>query len=326
MNLRAILRITSLLVLSTLLVPYAAAQFSGPSHTTDENVNLPVQITTDPAILFPPQQEIRLAPGDTVSVHLYGETDYAPQDKVSLDGYIRLPLISPVQVEGLTTHEAEHLIATRLEAAGMYHNPQVILIVTESPSHIVTLTGEMHGVVPVLSPKRLYDVLSAGGGLPSSASSVVTILRPGAEKPIVVDLGNDPAHSQMANIPVFSGDTIVVGRTGAAYVVGAVKQQGVVSLSKTTPLTLMQAMASTGGPTFEAKTKDIKIIRTIGKQRSAINVNFQRVKDGQAPDPILLADDIVLVPSSAIRAAIKSGGISTVLSVASLLVAIAINR
>lgn len=326
MKIKALLRLTALLLLLTAFIPCSSAQFTGPNRVSDQNVNLPVEITTDPAILFPPERAIRLAPGDVVSIHIYGDTDYAPQDKVSMDGYLRLPLLSPVQVEGLTEHEAEHLIATRLEAAGMYHNPQITLVIMESPSHVVTLTGELHGVIPVLAPRRLFDVVAAAGGLPASASSVITILRPGVKDAIVVDLGNDPAHSNMANIPVFSGDTIVVGRLGVVYVVGAVKQQGVVGLSKTTPLTLMQTMASSGGTTFDAKTRDIKIVRTIGTRRTVINVDFHRVRDGKNPDPILLADDIVLVPSSSVRAAIRGGGISTAIAVASLLVFAVINR
>jgi len=41
--------------------------------------------------------------------------------------------------------------------------------------------------------------------------------------------------------------------------------------------------------------------------------------NGQAPDPVLQADDIVFLPSSAMKAAIKSGGIGTAIGIASLL-------
>ena len=312
------LRVAVLGSLFAFSLSQARAQFAGPVGVADEGVNTPVELTTDPSILFPPDREIRLAPGDLIAVHVYGAQDYIPQDRVSLDGYIRLPLIGPVQVQGLSPHEAEHLIATRLETAGMYRNPQVTLVVMEAPTHTVTLSGEMHASVPLPAPRKLFDVIAAGGGFPASASHVITIYRQGVKKPIVVDLGSDPARSDLANIPIFAGDTIVVGRTGVVYLVGAVKSQGMIPLSKNTPLTLLQAISSNGGTTFEAKTKDVKIIRTVGKQRSMITVDYRRVKEGKAPDPILLSDDIVLVPSNTIRSAIRAGGISTALAIASL--------
>jgi polysaccharide export outer membrane protein len=42
--------------------------------------------------------------------------------------------------------------------------------------------------------------------------------------------------------------------------------------------------------------------------------------NGKAPDPVLQAEDIVFLPSSTWKAAIKSGGIATVLGIASFLV------
>lgn len=297
----------------------AHAQFSGTSRGADEGVNRPQTVTTDPAILFPPPRDIRLAPGDTVGITIYGADDYKPVDKVSLDGYLHLPMIGPVQVQGLSPHEAEHMIASKLEAAGMYHNPQVSLVITESPNQIATVLGEVHGVVPVLVPKRLFDVLAVAGGLTNASSHIVTIHRVGVPDPIVVDLGNDPIQSRMANVPIFSGDTILVGRTGSIYMVGAVKTPSMVPLSQNTPLTLMQAVSISGGYLFEAKLNDTKIIRTVGTQRTMVNVHLRRVLDGKDPDPVLQADDIVLVPTSTIRAAIRNGGIGTALGVVSLL-------
>ncbi|MBS1814558.1 MAG: polysaccharide biosynthesis/export family protein [Acidobacteria bacterium] len=318
-TMHAILRAAVLSSLLSLTFVGAHAQFSGPVDIVDTGVNHPADLTTDQSILFPPNREIRLAPGDLISIHIFGATDYNPQDRVSLDGYIRIPLIGPVQVEGLSTHEAEHLIASRLETAGMYRNPQVTIVIMEGPSHVATLAGELHGTVPLLTPRRLLDVIATGGGFPGTATHIVTIQRPGLNKPIVVDLGNDPTKSNLSNIPIFPGDTIIVGRTGVVYLVGAVKNQTPLPLSKASPLTLLQAISSSGGTTFEAKTKDVKIIRTIGTKRTMINVDYRRVEEGKAPDPILFADDIVLVPSNAVKAAIRAGGIGTALAIASLL-------
>lgn len=298
----------------------ARAQFSGPALSGNTTVNSPIAPTTDQAILYPARQDVRLAHSDVLAVHLYGMPDYAPVVRVGLDGTIQLPLVGIIQVDGLTVGEAERLIAKRLEDAGMYRNPQVTITITESPNQVVTLSGEMHGVLPIAGSKRLYDVLSAGGGLPATASHVITINRPGVSEPIVVDLGNNPAASAKANVPVFPGDTIVVSNAGFIYILGAFKNQTAVPIKQDTPLTLMQATAIGGGPGYEAKLDDLRIIRTEGDQRKVVRVNIKKVMDGTEPDPILQSDDIVFLPTSAMKNAIKSGGVGTMLGLASILV------
>ncbi len=178
----------------------------------------------------------------------------------------------------------------------------------------------MHGVVPVVGQKRLFDVLSAAGGLPATASHIITINRPGVAQPIVVDLGTDPARSAQANVPVFPRDTIVVSRVGVVYLLGAFKNQGAIPLQQNSPLTLMQAAALGGGPGFEGKLTDLRIIRTMGLDRKVVQVDIKKVMNGKAPDPVLQADDIVFLPTNPMKAAIKSGGLGTLIGIASILV------
>jgi polysaccharide biosynthesis/export protein len=295
------------------------AQFNGPALDLSTTVNRKVTLTTDPAILFPSAREIQLGQGDLIAIHLYGMVDYAPIVRVALDGTIQLPLIGVVAVDGLSLHDAEKLIATRLADAGMYRNPQVTIQLMESPNEVVTVTGELHGIIPVAGGKRLYDVLSAAGGLPPTASHIITINRPGIEQPITIDLGTDPAKSAQSNIPIFPRDTIILSRVGVVYLLGAFKVQGAIPLQQNTPLTLMQLTALGGGPGFEGNFSDLRIIRTTGMDRTLVKVNIKRVIDGKDPDPVLQADDIVFLPTSAMKAAIKGGGVGTALGIASVL-------
>lgn len=298
----------------------AHAQFSGPALGSNATVNEPMQPTTDPAILHPQQRDLHLMHGDLISVHLFEMTDYNPAVRIGLDGSVQLPLIGKVDLAGLTLAEAESRIAARLEAAGMYRNPQVTITLTESPNQVVTLSGEMHGVFPVTGSRRLYDIISAAGGLPSTASHVVTINRPGIAQPIIVDLGNNPATSATANIPVFAGDTIVISNAGFVYILGAFKTQTAVPIRQDTPLTVLQAAALGGGPGFEAKLGDMRLIRTEGVQRKVVRVDLKKIMDGKAPDPVLQSDDILFLPTSTMKAAIKSGGVGTLIGFASILV------
>ncbi len=310
---------TSLLMLC-LVGGSAEAQFSGPALRISSPVNVPVTPTTDPAILYPAGRDIHLGQGDLLTIHLYGAPDYAPPVRVSLDGSIQLPLIGVVRVEDLTIHQAENLIAERLKDAGMYRNPQVTIQLTESPNQNVTVTGELHGVVPVPGERRLFDVLAAAGGLPPTASHTVTISRPGVAQPIVVDLGTDPMLSKQANVPVFARDTVIVSRVGAVYLLGAFRTQGAIPIQQNSPLTLLQVAAIGGGPGFEGKYNDLRIIRAAGLDRKVVHVDIKKVINGKEPDPVLEADDIVFLPTDPMKAAIKSGGISTLMGIASILI------
>lgn len=296
----------------------ASAQFSGPAVSVSDQVNPTVTPTTDPAILYPANRDILLQQGDLLAVHIYGMTDYTPSARVSLDGTVQLPLIGRLHLAGLTLHQAEALIAERLKSGGMYRDPQVTIQLTEAPNQVVTVTGEVHGIIPVEGRKRLFDVLSAAGGLPSTASHMITIDRPGIAQPIVIDLGTDPAKSSRANVPVFPGDTVVVPRIGVVYLLGAFKNQGAIPMQQNAPLTLMQVTALGGGAGYQGKLSDLRIIRTEGLDRTVVRVDIKKVMDGKAPDPVLQADDIVLLPTSAMKAAIKSGGVATLIGIGSL--------
>lgn len=312
-----------LAIIPLLLSPLAArAQFSGPTVRPSPATNVPVALTTDPAILYPGERELQLGPGDQISVHLFEALDYSAIPlRLSIDGSIQLPLIGVVRLAGLTLRQAESLIERRLIDAGMYRNPQISIQLLESPNQIVTVTGELHAVVPVLgSNKRLLDVLAVAGGLPSNASHLVTINRPGLADPITVDLGPDPLHSAQANIPVYARDTVIISRVGVVYVLGAFKNQGAIPLTQNTPLTLMQVAALGNGYGWEGQLDDVQLIRTVGLHRSIVRVNLKQILKGDEVDPVLQSDDIVFLPSNSIRAAIKVGGINTLFGILSTII------
>lgn len=298
------------------------AQFSGPTVGVDSQLNLPLTPTTDMTVLYPGSRDITIDNGDTLAVHIFsaGAENYAPTVHVSLDGTVRLPLIGLVQVTGLTIHAAESLIASKLIADGMYVNPQVTVQLTESPNEVATVTGEAHGLVPIIGSKRLFDVLAFAGGLPVTASHIITINRPGVDQPIIVDLGTDPSHSARADVPVFPHDTIVVSRVGVVYMLGEFKTSGAITLQKNSPLTLMQAVSLSGGTIHEGKFNDLRIIRTTGNSRSVIKVDVKKVMYGKAPDPILQADDVVFLPTDPLKVATTLGGIGSVIGIVSILV------
>ncbi len=342
-RIKRVASIASTLTAATLLLAGGArAQFNGPALTVPQKPNEKLSITTDPAILYPADRELRIGQDDIISVTIFGAATYAPPVKVSHEGTVHLPLIGSVHVGGLTVHEAEDAITRSLIANGMFRDPQVTVEITAAVNQFATVTGELHAVVPLFGERRLLDVLvtaGAGGGgsggnssaginsgvilasglgFPPTASHVITVFRRGQTQPIIVDLGTDPARSASADIPILAGDLIVISRIGVVYVLGAFAKQGAIPLDENTPLTLLQVTTLAGGYGFEGRFNDLRIIRTVGLQRTSIKVDVKRVVRGKDPDPILQADDIIYLPSDPIKAALKGNGLTTITSVLDL--------
>ena len=162
-------------------------------------------------------------------------------------------------------------------------------------------------------------MLLIAGGLPASASHTVKIVRPGMAEPIVIDLGTDLASSSTANFPVKPHDIIQISRASVVYVLGAFARQGAVPLDQATPLTLLQVASLSGGINFEGRYADLRLIRTVGTERKVVDVDIKKVRNGKAPDPVLQANDIVFLPTDAMKATMKNLGVGGVLGIVSIL-------
>jgi polysaccharide biosynthesis/export protein len=307
-----------LFVLALLCTPASFAQFNGPGPAVETPTS--ATVTTDRGLLFPPAHEAKLSAGDLIAIHVFEQGDYSPEVRLSATGYVLLPLVGSIQLSGLTTTQAEEVVAQRLRNAGIYRDPQVTIQLVEGPNQEATVAGEVHQVVPIIGSRRLLDVLAVAGGLPPTASHVITISRPGVAEPIVVDLGTDPLRSSLANIPIFPGDTIVVSRIGVVYMAGNFKTPGTIQLTQYAPLTLMQATALSGGLAYQGKYSDVRLIRTVGNHRTVVKVDIQRILHGKDPDPILQANDIVFLPDSELKTFIANGNLGTLFGVISLII------
>jgi polysaccharide export outer membrane protein len=314
---------TAPLLLSALILlathASAHAQFSGPALTAPTTDRAALVPTPAAELLHLDHGDIHLAPGDLVAVHIFGSADYTPTVRVNLDGSMQLPLVGSLSVKGLTLDQAEDLLAQRLKSGGMYRDPQVTLQVMESATQVVTVTGEAHAIIPVSGVRHLLEILAAAGGLPPSASHTITIDRPGAPQPIIVELATDPLRSAESNVAVYPGDTIVVSRVGVVYLLGEFKTPGAIPIQQNSPLTLLEATSLGGGALFNGHYSDLHIIRTVNRQRTLVPVDIKKVMQGKAPDPVLQADDILYLPTSTAKVAISSGGLGILLNLVSVL-------
>ena len=87
--------------------------------------------------------EYLIAPGDVVSLSVFGEPDLT-FEKLPVDdaGFIQVPLVGAVRVATLTPAQASTLIASKL-GTRFLRNPDVTLNVIEQTGQVVTVEGQV---------------------------------------------------------------------------------------------------------------------------------------------------------------------------------------
>lgn len=87
-------------------------------------------------------------------------------------------------------------------------------------------------------------------------------------------------------------------------VTGAVKTPNIFPLKGR--MTLLQAVAAAGGPTSVANRNSAQILRLeAGGARKTLQYNLAAIRDGEAPDPEIQGEDVVLVSTSSIKETVK---------------------
>lgn len=66
-------------------------------------------------------------------------------------------------------------------------------------------------------------------------------------------------------------------------------------------MTLLQAVAQSGGPDDTAKPSRVLIFRQIDGERRAAGFNLVKIREGEADDPLVYVNDIIVVDGSAAR-------------------------
>ncbi len=274
-----------------------------------------------------PDSSLRIGEGDLLEFNVYNVPELSTKTRISSSGDAYLPLIDYVHVGGLTVEEAQALVEKRLSDGGFVKDPHVTLFVQQFASQGVSLLGEVMrpGVYPVLGQQRLFDVISAAGGLGEKAGRSVTIThRNQPDKPAVVELGRHLTDSPGSNVQVYPGDTVIVHKADIVYIVGDVARPSGFLMDRG-GLTVLQAVALAGGTTQTSKLNGAKIIRKTGSGVSETPIEIKKILDAKAPDVAMLADDILFVPSSS-RKIVGRRSIDAALQLATAVSIVAIPR
>jgi polysaccharide biosynthesis/export protein len=314
----ALLSCTILLAFHGILL--AAQDPPADQNPAGSNTNAPESPAQNPPA---PNRALHLGPGDLVEMSAYNVPELNTKARVTSKGDIYFPFIGYTHVAGLTTEEAQTLVEKRL--GEFLKNPQVSLFVAEYASQGASVLGEVNkpGVYPVLGEQHLFDLISAAGGTSEKAGHSITVThRSAPDQPITVPLSRNLTDKAESNVAVFPGDTVIVHKADIVYVVGEVGRPSAL-LMDTGGLTVLKAIALAGGTTRTAKLGGAKILRKTPTGMEETPIQLKKILSAKAPDPVLLADDILIVPSSfgkilagrSLEAAMQSATMVSVLAI-----------
>ena len=261
-----------------------------------------------------------LGPGDELEITVYGAPDLSGRSRVSADGNISMPLIGYVRMAGLSSSEAEGAIEAKLRQGKVVNDPQVSVYVKEYSSSGISVTGEVAkpGFYSALGPHRLFDVLQAAGGPTDKAANKVLISHRGQDDATTLYISKDSAQIAASNVELKPGDTVVVPKAGIVYVLGEVTRPGGYVLNSTGGITVLQVIAAAGGPTHVASAGKTRLLRRAENGFQEQGIDVKKLLRGKAHDVSVRDQDILFIPSSAIKQALNSGALLASASTAAI--------
>jgi polysaccharide biosynthesis/export protein len=276
-----------------------------------------------------------ISPDDVLTVSVFDAPDVSGDYRVGPTGQIVIPLLSaPVTAAGLTPTQLSELIGETYSNAQIYTHPRVTVAIKESRVHAISIAGAVKKpqIYPVFGETTLLDLLSQAEGLADDAGSLAIVTRgdialevlksseaceaaskpPSCETTFSVNLSRllevgDP----LLNVDLYPGDRVTVQRAGIVYVVGAVNKPGGFPLKAgQEKMTVLQALALAEDVKPTAAQKRAMIIRknpAAADGRDEIAVNLSKVLAGHEHDAQLQANDILFIPDSAGKRALRRG-------------------
>lgn len=323
----AILRLSILLLSIPLL---AAGQLLGQASDRVGPVQPKPQQQQEAAPAAIPSEEYIICADDLLDIYIIDVAELSRTYRVSQSGQLNFPLLpKPLNAAGLTLDEFSRLLTTQLKSTGTLTDPHIDVSVKESRNHSVSINGAVKNpqIYPLLGRAKLLSVISQAGGIADDAGDVVKITRGGAiskmlsasngtaadtPQTITINLNEllNSSNSSL-NVDVYPGDWVTVPKAGVVYVVGAVNRSGgFVMNTAREHMTVLQAVALAEDLKPTAQREHSMIIRRdASKQadRQEIAVNLKKILSGQTPDVAMEPNDILFIPDSNSKKALRRG-------------------
>ena len=97
--------------------------------------------------------------------------------------------------------------------------------------------------------------------------------------------------------------TVMEAASQKVTVDGAVTKPGVYEMQGRT--SLLQAVAMAEGPTRTANLKSVAVFRSVNDRRMVAVFDLSAIRSGLSPDPVILGDDVIVVDTSRLQAALR---------------------
>jgi polysaccharide biosynthesis/export protein len=154
----------------------------------------------------------KIGVGDVLHIVVWEEPQLTETAVVRPDGKVSLPLVSELDVAGLTPEAVQQTLTERL--IKFVHKPRVTVTVQEIHSRMVYITGEVQrpGAYPLLDAMNVVQLVARSGGLTDFAKQrQVYVLR--AANSARVNINYEKVLKGQApqqNVELAPGDTVVV--------------------------------------------------------------------------------------------------------------------
>ncbi len=242
----------------------------------------------------------RLGAGDEITVDVWDHEELSGRHTIGPDGRITLSVAGDVRLAGLSRDAA--LAGVKAALSSFYPDLIVTLRVERYTSNRVYVLGRVMnpGVIAFDSVPSLLEAITRAGGLPvggeGSSDAKLTrcaVIR-GKDQVMWVDLRELLKGNMGLNIRLLPDDLVYIPDSDdqLVYVLGEVRQPGAVRL--TPDMTFLDALALVGGPTEDAATGGMRLVRPGEGVRTEISLG-----DLTAPKPgenvLLEENDIIYV-------------------------------
>ena len=254
----------------------------------------------------------KLGVEDEVDLSVFDVAELNKKVRVRPNGTISLPLIGEVNAAGLTEEELQQEVASKLTK--FVHQPQVNAYISEYAAHKVWVVGEIHRPGPYALKRDNYsliELLSEAGGRTEKAAALLVLVpaenqqeRVSGPAPLDrvhgVEIYMDDLMGSVEKaplvLPLRAGDTVIVPEVGNIQVDGEVTKPG--SFPLASRMTLLGAVATSGGLTYSADVDQVEVIRELGAGKKAlVTVNLEKLALHEGSDIRLRDGDVVRVPS-----------------------------
>ncbi|HEX7120562.1 MAG TPA: SLBB domain-containing protein [Longimicrobiales bacterium] len=262
----------------------------------------------EPVTVGPVDPDYRLGPGDELVLVLTGDVEEVYELPVSREGFIIIPDVGQVAVNGLTLAQLEERLYDRLGRvySGVRRGPEATTRFQVSLGRLrvnqVYVIGEVErpSAYQVSAASTVFDALYKAGGPNRNGSFRAIDVYRGGERVATVDLYDYLLHGRSpSEIRLEHGDRVFVRPYGRRVTVrGAVRRPAIYELAAGEDL--RDAIAFAGGLRATAIVERVQIDRILppelrrpGVDRVLIDVALARVTEADA-EPVALRDGDVI--------------------------------